>query len=205
MQFGPYTIEVTVRRNCRHLILRCREGRLYLSVPPRTPKAAINAFLSARTDWLAEHLSRTAAYEPQYAPGERHLLAGQYVALGERGVPAGEKAFLSFRAKLLAEAVRTLLPLWEARMGVQAGSIRFREMVSRWGSCQTVTGHITLNLRLGLVPPECMEYVLVHELCHLLHPDHSAAFHDEMTCLMPDWEARKKRLNAFDLRPLPPR
>ena len=187
MQFGPYTIEVTVRRNCRHLILRCREGRLYLSVPPRTPKAAINAFLSARTDWMAEQVSRTAAYAPQYAPGERHLLAGQYVALGERGVPAGEKAFLSFRAKLLAEAVRTLLPLWEARMGVQAGSIRFREMVSRWGSCQTVTGHITLNLRLGLVPPECMEYVLVHELCHLIHPDHSPAFHDEMTCLMPDW------------------
>ena len=173
-------------------------------MPPRTPKAAINAFLSARTDWMAEQISRTAAYAPQYAPGERHLLAGQYVALGERGVPAGEKAFLSFRAKLLAEAVRTLLPLWEARMGVQAGSIRFREMVSRWGSCQTVTGHITLNLRLGLVPPECMEYVLVHELCHLLHPDHSAAFHDEMTCLMPDGEARKRRLNAFDLRPLPP-
>ena len=193
-----------MRRNCRHLILRCREGRLYLSVPPRTPKAAINAFLSARTDWMAEQISRTAAYAPQYAPGERHLLAGQYVALGERGVPAGEKAFLSFRAKQLAEAVRTLLPLWEARMGVQAGSIRFREMVSRWGSCQTVTGHINLNLRLGLVPPECMEYVLVHELCHLLHPDHSAAFHDEMTCLMPDWEARKRRLNAFDLRPLPP-
>lgn len=205
MQFGPYTIEVTVRRNCRHLILRCREGRLYLSVPPRTPKAAINAFLSARTDWMAEQLSRTAAYAPRYTPGERHLLAGQYVALGERGVPAGEKAFLSFRAKLLAEAVRTLLPLWEARMGVQAGSLRFREMVSRWGSCQPVTGHITLNLRLGLVPPECMEYVLVHELCHLLHPDHSAAFHDELTCMMPDWEARKKRLNAFDLRPLPPR
>lgn len=205
MQFGPYTIEVTVRRNCRHLILRCREGRLYLSVPPRTPKAAINAFLSARTDWMAEQVSRTAAYAPQYAPGERHLLAGRYVTLGEEGVPAGEKAFLSFRAKRLAEAVRTLLPLWEARMGVQAGSIRFREMVSRWGSCQTVTGHITLNLRLGLVPPECMEYVLVHELCHLLHPDHSAAFHDEMTCLMPDWEARKRRLNAFDLRPLPPR
>ena len=205
MQFGPYTIEVTVRRNCRHLILRCREGRLYLSVPPRTPKAAINAFLSARTDWMAEQVSRTAAYAPQYAPGERHLLAGRYVTIGEEGVPAGEKAFLSFRAKQLAEAVRTLLPLWEARMGVQAGSIRFREMVSRWGSCQTVTGHITLNLRLGLVPPECMEYVLVHELCHLLHPDHSAAFHDEMTCLMPDWEARKRRLNLFDLRPLPPR
>lgn len=205
MQFGPYTIEVTVRRNCRHLILRCWEGRLYLSVPPRTPKAAINAFLSARTDWMTEQISRTAAYAPQYAPGERHLLAGRYVTLGEEGVPAGEKAFLSFRAKQLAEAVRTLLPLWEARMGVQAGSIRFREMVSRWGSCQTVTGHITLNLRLGLVPPECMEYVLVHELCHLLHPDHSAAFHDEMTCLMPDWEARKRRLNGFDLRPLPPR
>ena len=204
MQFGPYTIEVTVRRNCRHLILRCREGRLYLSVPPRTPKAAVNAFLSARTDWMAEQVSRTAAYEPRYVPGERHLVAGRYVTLGKEGVPAGEKAFLSWRRRLLAEAVMALLPPWEARMGVKAGSIRFREMVSRWGSCQTVTGHITLNLRLGLVPPECMEYVLVHELCHLIHPDHSPAFHDEMTCLMPDWEARKTRLNGFDLRPLPP-
>ena len=204
MQFGPYTIDVTVRRNCRHLILRCREGRLYLSVPPRTPKAAIQAFLAARTDWMAEQIARTAAFAPRYTAGERHLVAGRYVTLGEGGVPAGEKAFLSFRAKLLAESVRTLLPLWEARMGVKAGSIRFREMVSRWGSCQTVTGSITLNLRLGLVPADCMEYVLVHELCHLLHPDHSAAFHREMSGLLPDWQARKARLNAFDLRPLPP-
>ncbi|MGN1021640.1 MAG: M48 family metallopeptidase [Aristaeellaceae bacterium] len=204
MQFGPYTIEVTVRKGCRHLILRCREGRLYLSVPPRTPRAAINAFLAARTDWMAQQLARTAAFEPRYAPGERHLVAGAYATLGENGVPAGEKAFRAYRAERLAEEVRRLLPLWEMRMGVRAGSIRFREMVSRWGSCQTVTGNITLNLRLGLVPADCMEYVLVHELCHLLHPDHSAAFHAEMSCLLPDWEARKKRLNAFDLRPLPP-
>ncbi|MBQ1859843.1 MAG: M48 family metallopeptidase [Clostridia bacterium] len=54
------------------------------------------------------------------------------------------------------------------------------------------------------MPPECVEYILVHELCHLHHPDHSPAFHAEMTALLPDWKERRKRLNRFDLQAYPP-
>ncbi|MGN0779786.1 MAG: M48 family metallopeptidase [Aristaeellaceae bacterium] len=204
MQFGPYTIDVTVRANCRHLILRCREGRLYLSVPPGVSQQKVRAFLAQRTDWMAQQVASTRMEEPAYCPGERHRVAGAYVTLGQDGVPAGEQAFLAWRVRRLMEAVAALYPVWERRMGVRASGFRYREMVSRWGSCQVKTRAITLNLRLGMVPPPCMEYVLVHELCHLLHPDHSPAFHADMTRLMPDWQARREQLNAFDCRPLPP-
>lgn len=167
MQFQGYDIQVTVRKNCRRMILRCRDGQLYLSLPPRTAKKTVETFLWAHTDWmrdvLARHPKQTQANDP---------------------------------ARLQA-LVRELLPRWEARMGVKATVIRYREMVSRWGSCQPKTGKITLNLRLSVKSERCIEYVLVHELCHLLHPDHSPAFHSAMTALMPDWRERKRELNGM--------
>lgn len=166
MQFQGYDIQVTVRKNCRRIILRCRDGQLYLSLPPRTAKKTLEAFLSAHTDWMQDALARHP----------KQTQAGDPVRL--------------------QALVRELLPLWEARMGVKAAAIRYREMVSRWGSCQPKTGRITLNLRLSLKSERCIEYVLVHELCHLLHPDHSPAFRSAMTALMPDWRERKQELNG---------
>ena len=144
MQFGPYTIDVTVRANCRHLILRCREGRLYLSVPPGVSQQKIRAFLAQRTDWMARQIACTRVEDVAYRPGERHCVAGEYVTLGQDGVPAGEQAFLAWRAKRLMEAVAVLRPVWEQRMGVQASGVRYREMVSRWGSCPVSYTHLTL-------------------------------------------------------------
>lgn len=200
MLFAGHDIEVTVRKGCKRLILRCREGRLYLSVPPRTPKAVVADFLAARRGWMDDMVRRTAVAEPAWTAGERHLVLGEYAVLGQ-DAPEGERALRAYRAAKLQGLVAELLPLWQSRMQVRPALIRYREMVSRWGSCQTATGKITLNLRLALVPPRCVEYVLVHELCHLMHPDHSPAFHARMTALMPDWQARKQQLSGLDLRP----
>ena len=79
-------------------------------------------------------------------------------------------------------------------MGVRAGKVAYRNMTSRWGSCQPSTGRICINVRLALYPPECLEYVVVHELCHLLERGHGPRFHELMDAFMPDWKTRRAKL-----------
>ena len=71
-------------------------------------------------------------------------------------------------------------------------------MRSRWGSCSS-RGHITLNTHLIQTPPECLDYVIVHELCHLREMNHGRAFHALQSAILPDWKARKNTLTAFPL------
>ena len=206
MKFGPYEIEVTARANCRTMRLRFlpAEHRLTLSVPKRTGKRMIEDFLNSRRDWIDERMKGATDWVPSYAAGERHLLLGRYVTLGQNGVPVGEAALRTYRADALSVLLRRMLPLWEARMGVRVTRLTLRDMTSRWGSCRADKATLSISLRLALVPEECVEQVLVHELCHLFQPNHSPAFYAEMTRFLPDWPERKKRLDAFDLRPLPP-
>ena len=68
-------------------------------------------------------------------------------------------------------------------------------MKGGWGSCQPETGRVCINIRLALFPPECLEYVVVHELCHMLEPNHGAGFKTLMTKVMPDWKQRERILN----------
>lgn len=75
--------------------------------------------------------------------------------------------------------------------------IKVRRMTSRWGSCQPYKGIVTLNSRLIETPRFCIEYVVMHEFCHFIHPDHSKAFHALMTKMMPDWKQRRQYLNAI--------
>lgn len=91
-----------------------------------------------------------------------------------------------------------VFPYFAAR-GVSFPELRFRRMSSRWGSCMCTRGIITFNTALISVPHECMEYVVVHELAHLLHPDHSAHFYAEVERLIPDWRARRAALGAYAL------
>ena len=204
MKFGDYEIQVTERANCRRIVLHAKASEDYLtmSVPPRTTRREIMAFLERNRAWIEAHGKKHSDWVPQYAPGEVHCALGQRVVLGQNGIPSG-KAFLQWRAEQLMQIVKALFPAWQARMGVQARNVRFRDMKSRWGSCQVVTHDITLNARLVMVPPECVEYVVVHELCHIIVPNHSPAFHDAMSRFMPDWKARRKLLNTFDTQPRP--
>lgn len=80
---------------------------------------------------------------------------------------------------------------------VDSPSVQIRKMKKRWGSC-TECGDVIFNLSLIRAPLECIEYVVVHELCHLKVHDHSRRYYDLLTKCMPDWERRKKRLNSQD-------
>ena len=72
--------------------------------------------------------------------------------------------------------------------------IKVRYMTSRWGSCQSKRGVITLNSKLIEAPRNCIEYVVLHEFTHFIHPNHSKKFYDFVAMLMPDWKERKMEL-----------
>lgn len=79
--------------------------------------------------------------------------------------------------------------------GVAMPEIRLRDMKSRWGSCMPTRGIITLNTRLVEKPLHCIEYVVYHEFCHFIHPNHSRNFYDFLEKFIPDWRAKKAELN----------
>ena len=87
-----------------------------------------------------------------------------------------------------------LVERWAAVMGVTPGKLAYRNMTSRWGSCQPSTGRICINVRLALYPPRCLEYVVVHELAHLLVHGHGSQFYAVLDRYLPDWRESKKLL-----------
>ena len=80
------------------------------------------------------------------------------------------------------------------KYGIRFPEIKFREMVSRWGSCMPRAGRITFNYAIASVPFVCIEYVVIHEFTHFLHPDHSADFYRQLSVFLPDWRERKALL-----------
>jgi predicted metal-dependent hydrolase len=104
-----------------------------------------------------------------------------------------------YRAQIRARTPE-LLARWEATLGVRAGKMMVQRMRTRWGGCNPSTGVIRLNTDLARKPPECLEYILVHELAHLLEPTHNARFQGLMDHFLPDWRMRRQVLNGLPLR-----
>lgn len=82
------------------------------------------------------------------------------------------------------------------KYGVSFPKLKFRKMISRWGSCQPKRGSLTFNIALIEAPMSCIEYVVVHEFTHFLQPNHSKSFYTQLTMFMPDWKERKKILDT---------
>jgi predicted metal-dependent hydrolase len=100
-----------------------------------------------------------------------------------------------YREQLKAEVAR-LLPTWEAMTGLKCDSWQSKYMTSRWGTCNIARRKIWLNLQLAKKPVECLEYVILHELVHLLVKNHNADFKALMDTYMPFWRDVKKKLNG---------
>lgn len=151
------------------------DGRVEVSAPFSASDAFIGDFVRSKSTWIARR---------------RAELASSPMA---RAAEATPEEVAEWRAVVQA-CVPPLVEQWEKIMGVRAGKLAYRNMTSRWGSCQPSTGRICINVRLALYPPECLEYVVVHELCHLIERGHGPAFQALMTCLMPDWKERRAKL-----------
>lgn len=96
----------------------------------------------------------------------------------------------------LSERVNVLLPKWEAYTGLNCSSWQSKNMKTRWGSCNTGTKKIWLNVKLAEHPPECLEYVMLHELAHTRVPNHGTEFKAILNEYMPEWKETRKRLNG---------
>ncbi|MBQ1955432.1 MAG: M48 family metallopeptidase [Clostridia bacterium] len=111
---------------------------------------------------------------------------------------AEEEKQLSGKCRMeLTEAVLKFFPLFDNAFPFP--EIHFKKMTSRWGSCVPAKNLITFNTALASVPKECAEYVVVHELCHFIHPNHSKSFYAEVEKHIPDWKERKKKLNSYHI------
>ena len=187
MLYKEYPVQVTERANCRRMRLTLHRGDSFfrLSVPPRTRQREVEQFLRSVEPWMASHAAQLGSWTPAFGAGERHLVLGRRVTLGADGVPAGS-AFLRWRQRQLEQLVAALVPRWTQRAQLTPAVLRYRSMRSRWGSCQGKKGIITLSTQLALVPPAYVEQVYVHELCHLVHQDHSPVFHALLDSLVSD-------------------
>jgi len=114
--------------------------------------------------------------------------------------PAGREALVwDFYRRALDADVQRLWPGFAGRMGVKPRDFGYRRMKSRWGSCNTRNGHISLNLELEKRPPACLELVLVHELAHLAEASHNARFKAIVAAALPDWKERERQLREWPL------
>lgn len=105
------------------------------------------------------------------------------------------KTIVEFYRKELIERTEVLLPQWETYTGLKCSSWTTRNMKTRWGTCNTATDKITLNVQLAQHPVECLEYVILHELCHTVVPNHGPDFKALETQYMPEWRQVRKLLN----------
>ncbi|MDR3120541.1 MAG: M48 family metallopeptidase [Clostridiales bacterium] len=102
-----------------------------------------------------------------------------------------------YRRELLA-ALPALIETWQEVIGVRANEVRVRNMRTRWGTCSIRPRRVWINIALAQAPPECLEYIVVHELAHLIEPSHNSRFKALMDRYLPDWRVRRKRLNEMN-------
>ncbi|MDR1775355.1 MAG: M48 family metallopeptidase [Actinomycetes bacterium] len=216
-------IDIAVQRKpIKHMHLRVNPpaGAVTVSAPLWVDDAEIERFVHAKLPWLRKHRERyrdvVQAGERRYETGETLDIWGRRYRLqlhpgrrydlrlsGDTAVltaPADstavrrEQFMRDWYRGQLSEAIADRLPRWQAACGLYCTSWRCRYMVSRWGSCTTATGALRFSLRLAEHPPECLDYVIVHELAHLRVPNHGADFRALMDRLMPDWRVRRAQL-----------
>lgn len=98
------------------------------------------------------------------------------------------------------DAVPALLAKWEPLLRVKATRVYVQRMRTKWGSCTPQSGYIRLNTDLAKKPAECLEYIVVHELMHLLEPSHNEHFAALMTLYLPHWQHLRQQLNRLPVR-----
>ena len=151
------------------------DGKITVRAPYRTPVQTADWFVEGHRDWIEVRLkagARIMAERPSYTDMER--------AEGR---------------KQAAEVIKARCRYYAPVMGVSYGTVTIREQKTRWGSCST-KGNLNFNWKLVLMPPEILDYVVVHELAHRIQMNHSAAFWAEVGKILPDYKERRQWLKV---------
>ena len=208
-----------------HLYVKPPDGHVTVSAPLSMSEAAIERFVRTKLTWIKKQVAKfdnqPRQSEREYVSGETFYVWGkQYYLQTEYGsknsiVLSGNKAILTVRKestekqrqnftrewyrKLLKAEIARLLPKWEKVTGLKASGWQTKYMTTLWGTCNIKTGKIWLNLQLAKKTPECLEYVILHELIHLVEKKHDEKFVALMDKYMPMWREVKSTLNGQTL------
>lgn len=210
-----------------HLSVLPPDGRVRLSAPHGTGEQAIRLAVINKLTWIkkqqADFANQPRQTTREMVSGESHYLWGKQYRLSiiettgkfQLKVKGDEKIELSVaenttadkKLKLLNDLYRKeiktslikLLPFWQKKLDVESEVVGIRKMKTKWGSCNIEAKRIWLNLELAKKPPECIEFVLVHELVHLIERHHNDRFKRLMDKNMPDWRERRNLLNSLPL------
>ncbi len=201
-------VDIAVRRHARarRLILRVTHGTndVTLTIPARTPMRAAEEFAARQADWLA----RALAAHPPTAPvawGLELPVEGRPVTLaaapgparieGERLLLPGPEARLvgqlkGFLKALARDRIVAATDRYAAQLGLTVARVQLRDPRSRWGSCAD-SGALMFSWRLIMAPPPVLDYVAAHEVCHLRHMNHGAAYWKLVERICPDFDAQR--------------
>jgi predicted metal-dependent hydrolase len=228
LDLGGIRVEV-IKKDIKnvHLSVYPPTGRVRVSAPARMNLETIRVFAISRLGWIKQQQKKLVSQEREtpreyldreshYVWGKRYLLkvvereAAPAVILDHSRLvlqvrpstgPEKREAILEewYRVQLKA-AVPPLIAKWERLMGVKVERFFVQKMRTKWGSCSHEAGSIRLNTDLAKKPAECLEYVLVHEMVHLLEPTHNARFLAAMDLFMPGWRFHRDALNRLPVR-----
>lgn len=209
-----------------HLGVYPPDGRVRVAVPLAVSDQAVRVAVIGKLRWIRR---QRAAFDHQARESRRAMVSGEsHYFLGRRYrlelLPTHSKSTVVLRSRTLElhvrpglnakdrervlqtwyrerlrELVPPLLEKWQATLGVTVTGWGIKKMKTKWGSCNAEAHRIWLNLELAKKPPECLEYLVVHELVHLVVRHHDDRFHALMDRHLPKWRAIRKTLNAAPL------
>lgn len=212
-----------VTKRIKNINLRIlANGQVRLSAPYRTPLFLLQRFLDEKREWIVHHhhrlQTRVEKAPLSFTSGERHSFLGQSYPLivcdrapyqniqffedklycfckGESTLEQRKTVLNAWYRKQLVSLLPELIDKWEKHIGVKAERYTIRLMKRRWGTCYSQSKHILFNLALIQKPIPCIEFVIVHELVHLLEASHNQRFYALMNQFMPDWREYHHQLN----------
>lgn len=228
MKLGSMEVEV-LQKNIKHLHLSVYppNGHVRVSAPMHMKPSAIRVFTLSKLDWIKKQQKKIRAQERetprQYVDRESHFVWGHRYLLTVREAdhaPAvtrkGSTLELMVRPDtstehraaimdawyrdLVRQELPGLITKWESVMGVRVKAYRVQRMKTLWGSCTPRRASIRFNTELAKKPPDCLEYIVVHEMTHLLEPSHNARFKALIDQFLPTWRQSRQKLNQLPVR-----
>ena len=228
IELGDMRIEV-LRKDIKnlHLSVLPPHGRVRVAAPRQMNLDTIRVFVISKLEWIRRQQRKMDAQQREapreYLDRESHYVWGwRYLLkrIEEKAAPSVElrhsRLVLQVRPgtdearsreilevwyrEQIRVAVPSLIAKWEPVMGVKVGRVFVQRMKTRWGSCNPESQSIRLNTDLAKKPPECLEYIMVHEMAHLLEPTHNPRFRSLMNLFMPQSQHLKDELNRLPVR-----
>ena len=229
LRIGNLAVDV-VRKNIKHLHLAVYppNGRVRVAVPLRVNDEAVRLAVASRLGWIRRQQKKLVGQERQsqreYVSRESHYFLGRRYLLnvvyhhGPAHVSINGKPTIDLivpnganrgkRAKILEQwyrkEIKALIPplisKWQKMMGLEVAAWGVKKMKTRWGTCNPKARRIWINLELAKKPVQCLEYIVVHEMVHLLERHHNEKFVGFMNEYLPQWRSLREQLNTFPLR-----